>query len=194
MDNITLQSLIEEQKQRLHLLKYTDVFEGYKYPNMTEYHKWVAKVIRFVGIEFPNDISISEFEEISKQEIFPYQQQQLLAILEALSDLPTVIPKDKQRIDKETIPHNTLNVNTNINNSNNQSQIQEQSVLVFLNAIKDDLTGRQIKELKAVVAEHNNDLDKARPSIIDKLKSFGIDVASNIVANIITNPTIWGGM
>lgn len=65
---------------------------------------------------------------------------------------------------------------------------------LFIDAIKDDLTGRQIKELKTVVADADNDLQKARPGIIAKLKEFGTDVASNIVANILTNPMIWGGL
>ena len=34
---------------------------------------------------------------------------------------------------------------------------------------------------------------KARSGIIDKLKSFGSDVTSNIIANIFTNPIIWSG-
>ena len=65
---------------------------------------------------------------------------------------------------------------------------------LFIDAIKDDLTGRQIKELKAVVEEVDNNLQKARPGIIAKLKEFGTDVASNIVANILTNPMIWTGL
>ena len=65
---------------------------------------------------------------------------------------------------------------------------------LFIEAIKDDLTGRQIKELKSVVAKADNDLQKARPNIIAKLKEFGTDVASNIVANLLTNPMIWGGL
>lgn len=77
-----------------------------------------------------------------------------------------------------------------------ESLIQEQSLAVelFIEAIKDDLTGRQIKELKSVVAEADNDMQKARPSIIAKLKEFGTDIASNIVANLLTNPMIWGGL
>ena len=49
----------------------------------------------------------------------------------------------------------------------------------------------QIKELKEIVAEENNDLQKARPNILAKLKEFGVDILSNVVANILTNPTIW---
>ena len=65
---------------------------------------------------------------------------------------------------------------------------------MFLDAIKDDLTGRQVKELKDVIAESGDDKEKARDNIIVKLKSFGSDVASNIVANIITNPLIWSSL
>ena len=89
-----------------------------------------------------------------------------------------------------------INVVTTINNTNSQSQSQEQSLAVqlFIEAIKDDLTGRQIKELKAVVEDADNDLQKARPGILAKVKEFGTDVASNIVANLLTNPMIWGGL
>ena len=97
---------------------------------------------------------------------------------------------------KQNHERGPIHVTTNINNSNSQTQNQQQTLAVelFLEAIKDDLTGRQIKELKAAVAEADNDLQKARPGIIEKLKSFGADVASNIVANLLTNPAIWGGL
>ena len=65
---------------------------------------------------------------------------------------------------------------------------------LFLEAIKDDLTGRQIREIKDVISESGSDKEKARDGIIEKLKSFGSDVAANIVANILTNPIIWGGL
>jgi hypothetical protein len=64
----------------------------------------------------------------------------------------------------------------------------------LIEAIKDNLTGRQIKELKEIVSDENNDLQKARPNILAKLKEFGIDVVSNIAANILSNPTIWNGL
>ena len=98
--------------------------------------------------------------------------------------------------DKMVQGKDAINVTTNINNTNNQSQSQEQSLAVqlFIEAIKDDLTGHQTKELKAVVEEADNDLQKARPGILAKLAEFGKDVASNIVANILTNPMIWNGL
>lgn len=82
-----------------------------------------------------------------------------------------------------------------INNTNQQEQKQTQSITInlFLEAIKDDLTGRQLKELKEVISESGKDKEKARNGIIAKIKSFGSDVAASIVANILTNPAIWEG-
>ena len=114
-----------------------------------------------------------------------------MAILEAFADLPSIVPqKNNEKTERG------VNITANINNTNSQSQNQEQSVAVniFLEAIKDDLTGRQVKELKEVIAESDGDKKKARDGIIAKLKSFGSDVASNIVANIITNPLIWSSL
>lgn len=199
MNNITLEALIQEHKERIPLLQEnSEMITYYEYPDMDAYHKWTATTIRFINIKFPNDKYVSEFESISDERITPWQQTQLLAILEALSLLPTIIPNNRttqvnEKIDKGK---DAINVVTTINNSNSQSQNQEQSLAVelFIEAIKDDLTGRQIKELKAVVAEADNDLQKARPSILAKLKEFGANVASNIVANLLTNPMIWGGL
>lgn len=78
------------------------------------------------------------------------------------------------------------------NNQIEQNQTQTLAVNMFLEAINDDLTGRQIREIKEVLEESGSDKEKARNGIIEKLKSFGSDVAANIVANLLTNPVIWG--
>ena len=205
MNIITLESLIQEHKERISQLKYEPSPRGswgydyYYYEDDEAYQKWLATTKRYIGIKFHNDKDVVEFETISREDLSPEQQNGLLAILEALSSLPKII------LDKQSSGNNekdrkgkTINVTTNITNSNSQSQNQRQeqilAVELFLEAIKDDLTGRQIKELKVIVADAGNDLQKARTGIIDKLKSFGSDVMSNIIANIITNPIIWIGM
>ena len=199
MNDITLESLIQEHKERLPYLRDVgDMLPYYEYPDMGVYHRWLAKTIRYIEIQYPNDKHVVEFCEVSKENIYPDQQRKLLAILEAFAVLPTVIPdnRTKQATEKKGTEKDAINVVTTINNSNSQSQSQEQSLAVelFIEAIKDDLTGRQIKELKSVVAEADNDLQKARSGILAKLKEFGADVASNIVANLLTNPMIWGGL
>ena len=204
MSDITLESLIQEHKERVGLLKYKPSPQGcigfgyYYYDNSESYQRWLATTKRFIGIMYPNDKDVNEFDSISKEKLGPEQQKRLLAILEAFAALPTIIPDNRrtQITEKKGKGKAAINVITTINNSNSQSQSQEQSLAVqlFIEAIKDDLTGRQIKELKYVVAEADNDMQKARLSIIAKLKEFGADVASNIVANILTNPMIWGGL
>ena len=191
--SITLEALIQEHKERIIQLKYEPDppgcwgFSYYYYNDSESYQKWLATTKRFISIKYPNDKDVNEFDSISKEKLGPEQQKRLLAILEAFAALPT---------EKKGKGKDSINVVTTINNTNSQSQSQEQSLAaqLFIEAIKDDLTGRQIKELKAVVAEADNDLQKARPGILAKLAEFGKDVASNIVANILTNPTIWQGL
>lgn len=200
MEDITIQELITEQKNRIPLLylehSHSGIISYYKYPDMDSYYCWLAKTERFLEINYPDDKHIADFEQIGNMCIAPDQQKQLLAILEAFAALPIAIPRTTPSTKKQDHERGPIQVTTNINNSNSQAQNQQQSLAValFLDAIKDDLTGRQIKELKAVVAEADNDLQKARPGIIEKLKSFGADVASNIVANLLTNPAIWSGL
>lgn len=191
MDKISLDSLIEEQKTRITTLHSCKEFPYYQYDNWEDYQKWLAKTIRFLNINYPNDKFVMDFEKMSENILVPTQQNALLAILEAIADLPTIVPQNNKKPNGKGV-----NITANINNTNNQSQSQEQSLAInlFLEAIKDDLTGRQVKELKEVIAESGNDKEKARDSIIAKLKSFGSDVASNIVANIITNPLIWSSL
>ena len=62
---------------------------------------------------------------------------------------------------------------------------------ILLKFFEDELSDSQLKELRQVVDEEKGDLEKAKPKVIDKIKSFGENVASNILANIITNPAIW---
>ena len=54
MSDITLESLIQEHKDRIPLLqensKFPDIIE---YPDMGEYYKWISKTTRFLEINFP---------------------------------------------------------------------------------------------------------------------------------------------
>ena len=190
MEKITLESLIAEHKQRISTLHRCSEYPYYQYDDWEGYQKWLAKTIRYINIKYPNDKYVSEFEQISNQPVNPDQQNALLAILEAFAALPTIVPQNNK-----TKSGKGIKVTTNINNSNNQSQNQEQSIAInlFLEAIKDDLTGKQVKELKDILTECENDKPKAWKRIVEKLKSFGSDIATNIVANILTNPTIWSG-
>lgn len=189
MAEIALDKLIAELKDMIPTLQHHGGYLPYdKYNDMGKYEKWLADTIRFLNLNFPNDKSVVEFEETSKMKLCLEQQQKLLALLKAIADQPTIVPQEK-KMEKGT----GINFTTNYNNTISQTQSQEQSVAVdlFREAIKDELVGEQIKELKKIIDEAGDDKEKARCGIISKLKSFGSDVVSNIVANIITNPIIW---
>lgn len=204
MAEITLDYLIQEQRERIQQLHYKPSppgcigFSYHYYDDNACYQKWLATTKRYLGTTFPNDKDIREFDAVSREKLSPGQQRKLLAILEAFAALPSIIPDVHitETTEKEGKGRNAINVTATINNSNQQSQNQELNLAIelFMEAIEDDLTGRQIKELKQVVNDAGGDLQKARPGIMDKLKSFGSDVASNIVANLLTNPAIWSGL
>lgn len=86
-----------------------------------------------------------------------------------------------------------VNVNVMQNQSQEQQQSQEQIFSLFFESIKDEISGKQLKELKDI-ASKEPDPEKAKPQIIEKIKSFGSDICASIVANIITNPAIWSGL
>lgn len=190
----TLKALIKEQEERIPQIQLESIppdvimIPGYIYQDNSHYIKWLEKTKRFLNNQFPDDKSVDDFEDISKKDLSPEQQTKLLAILEAFLEYPNVIRKTKP-----TKGAKSININNNINNTNTQSQkqSQQQAIEIFTEAIKDQLTGSQLKEIKQVVDETKGDLEKAKPKIINKLKSFGENIASNIIANIITNPTIF---
>lgn len=96
------------------------------------------------------------------------------------------LPERKTTLDK------SVNVNTTVSQNQEQHQNQKQDIIVkiLLEAVKDELTGKQWKELLAV-AKETKDPKMTRKNIMEKIKGFGDNVAANIVANIFTNPEVW---
>ncbi len=182
MKKTTLQSLIKKQKKRIPTLQQTQV--GYDYPDMLAYYTWVQISKRFLRLHFSGDESVVDFCKLSEETLSRCQQEKLLAILNAFVAFPITIKNDVQMKNKEK-----ANFVVNVTNNNSQSQNQEQSIAVqqILYAFRDELTGRQVKELKSIIAKADNDLHKAKPNIIAKLMEFGGNVASNILATILTN-------
>lgn len=190
-DNIKkeLEALIQEQRDRIRKLKReVGAFAYYVYESSVKegYIKWRENAKRFLEINFTGDSYIDDFKETCDKKITPNQQNKLLAILEAFEKYPQVIERSKMLNQSANI-----NIHSNISNTNTQNQSQSQEIKILLNCLEDELSVKQLKELKQVVDEEKGDLEKAKPKVIDKIKSFGENVASNILANIITNPAIW---
>ncbi len=99
------------------------------------------------------------------------------------------IPLRKADTDK------SVNVNTTVTQSQEQKQNQHQDVIVkiLIEAAKDELTGKQWKELLAV-AQAAKSPEEAHKGIMERLKEFGANVSASIVANILTNPSVWNSL
>jgi len=86
----------------------------------------------------------------------------------------------------------TLHVSQNQEQTQKQKQVQKQIIEIFIESIRDEISGKQFKELKEI-AKEEKDPQKAKNKILESLKRFGVDICSNIITNIITNPSIWHG-
>ena len=64
---------------------------------------------------------------------------------------------------------------------------------IFFDVLKNSLSNEQYDALKDVIQKSDN-INVAKTKIMDKLKSFGESVMSNIIASLITNPSIWNNL
>lgn len=148
--------------------------------------------IRFLSITFQEDRCNEDFEiAIQKFEnkVSPANLTLAVSVLRGCREIPSIIVTKKKEAKKDNSVH------VNVTQHQQQSQKQRLALDLFISAIDDELTGKQRKELKAYL-EETKDLPEAerKQGIVEKLKNFGKDLGLNILANIIANPSIWGGL
>lgn len=103
------------------------------------------------------------------------------AILEAcITELEIFGKPDKKQVDSSGISINLT-----------QNQNQTVNINLLISALEEELTVSQLREVNDIMKSEGPKTEK-KGKIINKIKSFGGDVASNILANILTNPNIWG--
>ena len=132
----------------------------------------------------------------TKKDHFPMQPRcSTKEIAEDTTSLINSVIEEVQTIGLPQPAFKTVSGDITINNTQNQTQNQEQIIIIeiFLDAIKDELNGKQRKELLAI-AENAENPKEVHKRIVEKLKGFGIDISANIVANVLTNPTVWSSL
>lgn len=190
-----LEGLIKEGEKLSSDIKYSSggnlISPHYYFTDRSSYIEWLERCHYWISIN--NELCIPKiqvfYDNLTAKRVMKNDHPQLLNTLKAMLKYP--------QKNKPTISENKKeNIGVSIYNTNTQSQnqSQEQKILqeIFIEAIKDDLTGKQQKELRAILDEHKDDVEKAKPKLVNKMLSFGKDVASNILANILTNPNIMG--
>lgn len=193
---MTIEKLIIDGKEILKGITYLpsapNVIRGYSVYRLADelvYDCWKNVVIRFLSTNYPDDVSVSDFriamEEFEKKHYSPMSMNKMLGILEAFTVMPIPIVQKTKVSSKPAVV---------INNTNTQYQNQSQNIDAIIKSIEGAFTISQLKELRQVVNEEYGNLEKAKPKLAEKLKSFGSNLTSNIVANILTNPTIWSSI
>jgi len=74
-----------------------------------------------------------------------------------------------------------------------QSQENKQTIKldIIVNELRKELTGGQLDEIQSILDSDGVPAEKKNKTI-EKLKEFGVNTLSNIVAGILTNPSIFG--
>lgn len=196
MSTITIETLLSEGYEILDGITEIPPYPGeaqyysvYELADESVYERWKNVVIRYLSVNYANDISIADLKEaiysFEKYDYQPSSMRKMLGILEAYKTIPISISEKCDSPNKASIV---------INNTNSQTQSQTQSCDMIIKSIEDAFTVSQLKELKHIVNAQNGDLEKAKPKLVEKIKSFGADMAPSIVANILTNPSVWASL
>lgn len=149
---ITLPYLIQEGKEIRGMISFVPsprgvwrTFSVYSIADIPKYETWKNLAVRFLSANYPEDRCIADFEnkvkEFSDSNYDPTYFDGLIGILESCNAIP-ILPKaqSKASIDKS--------VHVNVTQTQSQSQEQSFAIDIFLEAIKDEIKGKQLKELK----------------------------------------------
>lgn len=141
------------------------------FENERDVYQWIGVAKRYIATYYSNeDIAFEDFNSISKKDkITAADIYTLLGDLKGIREMP-----EKSLRPIETAPQI---INNNILNAN-----------LIIDSIKSEIEEDKLREFKKI--ESNNSAEK-RGKIINKLKTFGEDTLSKIIANIVTNPSIW---
>lgn len=152
-------------------------YSSYKTSEHEKYQDWLSAVRRYVKTNFQSDLN--EINEAAKS-LSPSNHKKILGILRAIK----LMPEEPKSVEVG----GTKGTNITINNS------QQIAIHIIRDAFKEELSGKEFKEIEALIAEYNKDPEKIKPRLIDRVKNLGGDVMSNIIANILTNPNIYNGI
>ncbi len=169
----------EELKKTIFLSEEHMGYKTYNSRKEEEYQNWISLVKRFIKRENESDFIGLEY---AFNRINPDYHQKILATLRAIKEIPNKSIKESIKQEK----------GVNINIIQNQNQQTNISINLIIQAFQDELNGNQRKEIQTIIDDKELEPEKKKSKIVETLKKFGSDVASNILANILTNPSFFG--
>lgn len=184
LDELIQQGRVLENSLQFHSGHY---FDYYTHASNQAYESWLMLTRRYINTMYAGDKFVSEFELVAEDKNpSPEQFDKMIAILEAMAKMPQVV--------KKSVEKSQSMVTVNNNQSQEQSQTQNVFLEVFVEALHEELSMKQIRELKVIVEDEQKSAEEKKASILGRIKEFGKDTLASIVANVLTNPTIWGMM
>ncbi|MBL8004376.1 MAG: hypothetical protein JNL36_04675 [Candidatus Kapabacteria bacterium] len=179
---ITKAQAIKSIQKRIELLnnfKSEDDFIGWKIVSIDYLHRILPmkhpahstlKSIMHNGLNFISAISFSK--------------SLFLGLIDEINDFG--LPD----FDLEILENSGVNVAVSNNNHQTQTTTVTISIETLLDVIKGELRASEIEEFKEILSAQT-DPKVTKRKFIEKLKSFGENVSSNILANLVTNPSVW---
>ena len=178
---MNIEDLILEGENLTESIYLEDIFpyDIYKSTNETEYENWISSVKRFIRNE--DEKEFNEMINVFK-DIHPENHTKILATLRAIKKIPNKSKKEVIKQEKDIY----------INITQSQNQQTSVSINLIIKAFQDELNGKQQKEIQSIIDDKELEPEKKKSKIVETLKKFGGDIASNILANILTNPSFFG--
>lgn len=186
---ITTEKAIEAITKKLETLQ--------RVGNSSNFSSWKTTAINtLLNIYNENDIRIKNLQQVRAVSLYSNRDLTNEAKVEAKEILDSIISDIKDfGLPISTKENYNKALNLNINQTNNQSQSTNIniSLSIITDAIKGELRNSEIDILKEIIESSEEPTEKKK-KFIEKIKSFGSDVSSNILANIITNPQVYGNI
>ena len=128
----------KELQDSIYISRQEPLFTIYKSRKEEDYKKWLQSIKRLVDTMFPSSIErLSPYEN----KISPENHLEILGILEGIKNFPEEPKNEIKENDSDKI---TIN-----NNQNNiQNNTQQVILNIFIDAIRDEIKVKELKELK----------------------------------------------
>lgn len=172
-----LDDLIEQGEKLSHSINFVKPKSGtvrirsvYKSTKIEEYQDWQSTAKRFLNSYYQNELV--DFNNAAKS-ISPDNHQKIMSMLRAIKKFPN----EHTSLDKSK----SSSTNITINNT------QRITVSLVLDSIKSEISKEEYNALQEILKNYQDGSETKERNLMDKLKSFGSDVLSNIVANMLTN-------
>lgn len=179
---MTIEELIlkgEELKTSIYFYRDNRLYKEYKSNEEEKYQSWLSSVKRIIDTKYKSSIGrLRPYEN----HISPENHIKILGILEGIKNFP----------DEPESTNSNKEQGFNINISQTQNQQTSVSINLIIEAFQDELNGNQRKEIQTIIDDKGLEPEKKKSKIVETLKKFGGDIASNILANILTNPSFFG--